>query len=151
MYKRQLEGRIEFIEKELKNLRKTEKEVEEEGAILAAVDKKIRDMDLLTKDIEARIEHAAKLDPDKALEAKATKIFTKHLDDFSRVMDRRFPSLVTRDDMYKTISDINSRLDNIEAPDLAPLAQKVDYLEKKIGSIYDMLKSISSRIPVIVE
>ncbi|MBS3053060.1 MAG: hypothetical protein J4469_01020, partial [Candidatus Aenigmarchaeota archaeon] len=77
--------------------------------------------------------------------------FTKQLEDLSRIMDKRYPSLVTRDDLHKSISEIKRQLEAVESPNIAVLAEQVDYLEKKVEATYNMLKSISNRIPVIVE
>lgn len=147
------ESRLEFLEEEIKKLQKSESSTEEKAVILASIDKKMQDTDLLSKDLQAKLEYLEKIekDMDRKLDEKALKIFTKQLEDFSRVMERRFPSLVTKDELYTTVSGLKEKLQSIESPDLAPLAQKVDFLEKRVESIYELLKHVSNRIPVIVE
>ncbi len=148
-----IDKRIEFLEGEMKNLQKSEKQIEEESVILSSIDKKMSDLEMFAKDTQAKMGYIKSVEGklDKALDARATKIFTKQLEDLSRIMDKRYPSLVTRDDLHKSISEIKRQLEAVESPNLAVLGEKVDYLEKKVEAIYAMMKSISNRIPVIVE
>lgn len=148
-----IDKRIGSIEEDLKTIHRTEKNVEEESVIIASIDKKMADLELFSKDMQAQIEYMKTVENklDKSLDARATKMFTKQLEDMSRIMDKRFPTLITREDVSRHLAEINKRLDTIEAPDMAPLTEKVDYLEKKVEAIYNMLKNISNRIPVIVE
>ena len=39
----------------------------------------------------------------------------------------------------------------IESPDLTPLSSRVYMLEKKIDDIYALMRSLSTRMPVVVE
>ncbi len=148
-----IDKRIGSIEEDLKIIHRTEKDVEEGSVIMASVDKKMADLELFSKDMQAQIEYMKSVENklEKSLDSRATKMFTKQLEDMSRIMDKRFPTLVTREDVSRHISEINKRLGTIETPDMSPLTEKVDYLEKKVEAIYNMLKSVSSRIPVIVE
>ena len=148
-----MDKRIEFLEGEMKNLQKSEKQAEEEAVIISSIDKKMSDLEMFAKDTQANMGYIKSVEGklDKALDAKATRIFTKQLEDLSRIMDKRYPSLVTRDDLHKSISEIKRQLEAVESPNIAVLAEQVDYLEKKVEATYNMLKSISNRIPVIVE
>ncbi|MBI2232336.1 MAG: hypothetical protein HYU56_00275 [Candidatus Aenigmarchaeota archaeon] len=145
--------RIEFLEGEMKNLQKSEKRTEEEDVIISSIDKKMSDLEMFAKDTQANMGYIKSVEGklDKAIDAKATRIFTKQLEDLSRIMDKRYPSLVTRDDLQKSISEIKRQLEAVESPNIAALAEQVDYLEKKVEATYNMLKNISNRIPVIVE
>ena len=145
--------RIEFLEGEMKNLQKSEKQAEEEAVIISSIDKKMSDLEMFAKDTQANMGYIKSVEGklDKAIDAKATRIFTKQLEDLSRIMDKRYPSLVTRDDLQKSISEIKRQLEAVESPNIAVLAEHVDYLEKKVEATYNMLKNISNRIPVIVE
>ena len=148
-----MDKRIEFLEGEMKNLQKSEKQTEEEAVIISSIAKKMSDLEMFAKDTQANMGYIKSVEGklDKALDAKATRIFTKQLEDLSRIMDKRYPSLVTRDDLHKSISEIKRQLEAVESPNIAVLAEQVDYLEKKVEATYNMLKSISNRIPVIVE
>ncbi|MBI2076238.1 MAG: hypothetical protein HYT72_03250 [Candidatus Aenigmarchaeota archaeon] len=85
------------------------------------------------------------------LELAATRFFTENLEQFAASLDRKFPDFVQKKDYARDVAEISQKLKSIESPDLSPLAERVMFLERRLTDIYNMMKSMSSRMPVVVE
>jgi hypothetical protein len=79
------------------------------------------------------------------------KVITKHLGEFAKVMDKKLPNIVTREEYLSFIRDADKRLRNIESPDMSHIMQRIEMLEKEISSINTMARDVYNRIPVVVE
>lgn len=85
------------------------------------------------------------------LEVAAARFFTTNLEEFSRALDKKFPSFVSREDYVKYMNEVTQRLKTIEAPDLSPLATRVEMLERKLEDVHAMMKSLARTMPIVVE
>jgi len=88
---------------------------------------------------------------DKEVEDKLNREIVKHMSEFAKAMDKRLPSIVSREEYMSFIKDVDNRLRNVESPDLTHLFQRIEMLEQKISQINTMTKDIYNRIPIIVE
>lgn len=85
------------------------------------------------------------------IELAATRFFTENLEQFATSLDKKFPEFVSKRDYSRDLAEVSQRLKSIQSPDLSPLAERVMFLERRLTEIYDMMKSMSSRMPVVVE
>jgi len=87
----------------------------------------------------------------KEIESQMGKTISKHLGEFSKVMDKRLPNVVTREQHMAFIKDIDNRLQHMEVPDVSNVLHRIQRLESQINEINSMAKDVYNRIPVIVE
>jgi chromosome segregation ATPase len=85
------------------------------------------------------------------VEVVATKFLTRELNEFSRMLDRRMPVFVTKEEFSRDISALNQRLKAINAPGTEMLEKKIDFLERRLSEIVLLMRDITGRMPVIVE
>ncbi len=85
------------------------------------------------------------------LEIAAARFFTNNLEEFARTLDRKFPSFVSREEYARSLQEISQRLKTIEAPDLSPLASRVEMAEKKLEDVHSMMQNLAQSMPIIVE
>lgn len=85
------------------------------------------------------------------IELAAMRFFTENLEQFATSLDKKFPEFVSKRDYSRDLAEVSQRLKSIQSPDLSPLAERVMFLERRLTEIYDMMKSMSSRMPVVVE
>ncbi|MBI4019543.1 MAG: hypothetical protein HY364_04795 [Candidatus Aenigmarchaeota archaeon] len=88
---------------------------------------------------------------DKRIEKSAMKFFAENLEDFARAMDRKAPAFVTREAYEKDMQALGEKLRKIEAPESAALYERMDSLERDIGRTIVAMRSMMSRVPVVVE
>lgn len=88
---------------------------------------------------------------ERRLENAAVKFFTENLEEFAKAVDRKLPELVRKEDYEKDVREIAKKMQVIESPDMTPLSSRVYMLEKKIDEIYTLMRSLSTRMPVVVE
>ncbi|MEM7819698.1 MAG: hypothetical protein QXD48_02610 [Candidatus Aenigmatarchaeota archaeon] len=79
------------------------------------------------------------------------KLVAKNLEEFMKVLDRKIPHIMTREEYMRYISDLNKRIENIRSPDLSDLIKRIEIIEQNLNEISKMILSIYNRIPVIVE
>ena len=87
------------------------------------------------------IERERKFDEelDKRVNTEAAKVVTKHLNEFSRVLDKRLPNLVTHDDLAKLEARLKARpAIAYKSPD--GLNERLEILEFTLNSLIDELK-----------
>jgi len=78
----------------------------------------------------------------KNLETKSVAFLTKELEEFAKVLDKKIHALT---------DDMAQRIKIIEAPDMHPLERRVEFLEREVKEMLATMKSVSTRIPVVVE
>ena len=161
-------NRIASIEKEMPDLQSLKQELEEEKASRISMEKKLEDTKAPSykppeKEMPAASDDIAKLRADiasqkqtinemeKRLEKQAIKFFAENLEEFAHALEKRFPRLIKEEQYYKDMHAIEQKLKSIETPDLSPLASRVELLEQHISEIQRMMKSVSSRMPMVVE
>ncbi|HLD83597.1 MAG TPA: hypothetical protein VI979_01955 [archaeon] len=88
---------------------------------------------------------------DKRIEKSAIRFFAENLEDFAKAMDRRTPIMVTREAYDHDMHALAAKLSKIEAPDGAALYERMDSLERDIGRTIVAMRSMMSRVPVVVE
>ena len=117
---------------------------------------------------------------DKKLELKVSRYLSEQLENFAKALDKKLPNAALIEDYTEKLSDVERRMNGlesaikadvdkrlvdlnqgmrsveekiktVESPDLSPLANRVALLEKRMVEILAMMKSFSSRMPVVVE
>ena len=93
---------------------------------------------------------------DERMKMEAMRIVTKHLDEFSKTLDKRLPNLATKDEIaafeVKLDSKIDKKLRSLRPMNTDPmLAKRMENIEKAIKDMSFMLKSMTSTHPFIVE
>lgn len=87
----------------------------------------------------------------KEVENQMSRTISKHLAEFSKVMDKRLPNVVTREQHIAFMKDIDKRLQAIETPDMRNILHRIEHLENQLNQINTMAKDVYNRIPVVVE
>ncbi len=85
------------------------------------------------------------------LELAATRFFTENMEQFAMALDKKFPEFVVKKDYSRDLADVSQKLRTIQSPDLSPLAERVMLVERRLSDIYDMTKSMSNSMPIVVE
>jgi len=88
---------------------------------------------------------------ERDLESRATAVVTKELASFSEAIDRKFPDLVSKSEFVQWSRAIAQRIQTIEAPDISPLADRIDKLELRLNELTALIKEIAVRMPIVVE
>jgi len=88
---------------------------------------------------------------EREMNLKAMNIITEQLNEFARTMDRRMPDLMTKDEFFAALGEIKTKMQGIQAPDLRPLALRVEQLEREISNISNMMHAMYNRLPIVVE
>lgn len=133
------ERRMETLEDEVKKLEEIRQLLQDESAFRASMEKKLRDMETRQRERPA------------VPETEISAIVARRLEEFARVLDRKFPELVTRDEFAKFAADVDGRIRYIEAPDTAAIEKRIDSVERKLDSLVSVLKDLLDRMPVVVE
>ena len=102
-----------------------------------------------TADIRALIERAGKMEKD--IDSRTAAIVSKELASFSEILDKKFPGLVSRQDFEELSQEVGKRIVAIEAPDISPLARRMDELEHRIAEISKLIRTMNARLPMVVE
>lgn len=132
-------------------------------------DSKIVDLEeragaLVAKSIQDEFGRRPTLTPEKAetlmqrvgtierdLESRATAIVSKEIAAFAEALDKKFPDLITKADFATWSRAVAQRVQTIEAPDLRPLAERIDRLELRLNELTALIKEIAVRMPIVVE
>ncbi|MFH0832447.1 MAG: hypothetical protein V1900_01850 [Candidatus Aenigmatarchaeota archaeon] len=85
------------------------------------------------------------------LDSAAKRFFAENLEDFARALDKRLPNMVTREEFERSLKEIKQKTPYSPDQSAIPLSARVNYLDRRINEIHDMMKDFSNRIPVIVE
>jgi low affinity Fe/Cu permease len=88
---------------------------------------------------------------ERDLESRASAIVTKELASFAEAIDRKFPDLVTKADFSQWSRAVAQRIQTIEAPDISPLADRIDKLELRLNELGSLIREIAVRMPIVVE
>jgi hypothetical protein len=88
---------------------------------------------------------------ERELESRATAIVTKEIASFSEAIDRKFPDLVSKSDFSQWSRAVAQRIQTIEAPDMSPLADRIDHLELRLNELTALIREIAVRMPIVVE
>jgi len=88
---------------------------------------------------------------ERDLESHATAIVTKELASFSEAIDKKFPDLVSKSDFSQWSRAVAQRIQTIEAPDMSPLADRIDHLELRLNELTALIREIAVRMPIVVE
>ncbi len=146
-------------EEEITDTRHT---LEAETAKRLSLEKRLHEMETEMKDYHKKLEGinnieeianmGAKLhDMEKNMKMMSVRLLTQQLNEFAKNMDRKIPNIVSKEEYKREIADLNHRLKNVEAPDLAPLGYRVDRLEKQLTEVAGMIRGLHNRVPVVVE
>lgn len=111
----------------------------------------IKDSDIAKLRNEMQEHHQTLKSIDKKIEKSATKFFSENLEEFAKALDRNMPAFVTRDRYEQDIKRIDGTLKNVSAPDIAPLYDRMDMLERDVGQLVLSLRTMLMRVPIIVE
>ncbi|MBI4014395.1 MAG: hypothetical protein HY365_00385 [Candidatus Aenigmarchaeota archaeon] len=111
----------------------------------------VKDSDIVKLRHEMQEHHKTLKSIDKKIEKSATKFFAENLEEFAKALDRNMPAFVTRDRYEQDIKRIDSTLKNISAPDIAPLYDRMDMLERDVGQLVLSLRTMLMRVPIVVE
>ncbi len=134
--------------------------IEEEDVERVSIEKEFQDMKHRQKEFEKKLDEFKKEiisqqkfveDANKNLKLTAMKYLGDELNRFANTLDKKLPDLATKRDFDIFVQNVNRKIDSIEKPDVSYLEIKINELERKIAQIYDMIKNISDRIPVVVE
>ncbi len=152
-------------------LKKTEREVEDEETARISIEKNMQDIRAAKNSIEQSVlNYKKKADLDaiamkndmrdirlyvhgieNRVESSALKMLTAQLQSFATVTDRKLAEIVTKEDHRRAIVNIEQKIAAIETPDISRLEQRVLYLENKLDDIHEILTTLRSRIPLVVE
>ncbi len=83
-------------------------------------------------------------DIERNLEISAIRFFTENLEEFSKEIDKKLPSVVTRDEFEKVMKKVHM-------PDIPGLDKRIMLLERKIDDVHNMARRFSVHQPIIVE
>ena len=100
-------------------------------------------------DVDITLQRISSLERD--LESKATAIVSKELAAFSEAVDKKFPDIVTKMDFADWSHAVADRVRLIEAPDMNPLASRMDNLEDRLDELSGMIRQILGRMPLVIE
>jgi len=88
---------------------------------------------------------------EKELEMIIMKEVDRHITDFAVNIDKKFPDLLTKDDFNRWADSVAVRIKAIEVPDVTPLAQRIDILERRVSEIANTFRLMATRLPVVIE
>ncbi len=88
---------------------------------------------------------------EKDMHLKAMDLITKQLHEFAKSLDSKVPDLVTKDEFEERLSGIKLKLQDVVAPDMRPLARRIEQLELELGNISNMMHAMYNRVPIVVE
>ena len=88
---------------------------------------------------------------ERDLESRASAIVTKEIASFSEAIDKKFPDLVSKSDFSQWSRAVAQRIQTIEAPDMSPLADRIDHLELRLNELTALIREIAVRMPIVVE
>lgn len=88
---------------------------------------------------------------EKKLEMIALKTTTKQLEEYSKMLDKKLPEIMTKEDYQRIMNIVNQRIKMPDIPDLKIIKDRVGVLEKNIEQIAAETRSIYGRLPFIVE
>jgi hypothetical protein len=135
------------IEKNLSDMEDNLSKLKDRFGPIAKLDD--MDFDTLRKEIgEFRefLDHS-----EKEMHLKAMDLITKQLHEFAKSLDKRIPDLVTKEEFEHSLADIKQRMQNVNAPDLRPLARRIEQLESDLSGIASLMHAVYNRVPIIVE
>jgi len=153
---------IHDIERLAEEMKAAKDSLEEESVTRQSLEKRLRNVETelgQVRDIEtgqAGSSDVTKInnriqDMESNMKLMTVKLLTQQLNEFAKSIDRRLPNIVSREEYLRQVADMQQRLRNIEAPDLAPLGARVERLERKIEEIAGMMRGMYNRIPIVVE
>jgi hypothetical protein len=121
------------------------------SATVASISKHLHDVEKELVEIrEMKEKHAEKVNM-KEVSGSINKLVVKNFEEFAKVMDRKIPHLMTREEHVKHMEELNKKINNIQAPDVSGIARRVDMMEKKIDEIYSFIQGMYNKIPTVVE
>ena len=111
----------------------------------------VKDSDIVKLRNEIQEHHQTLKSIDKKIEKSATKFFAENLEEFAKALDMNMPAFVTRDRYEQDMKRIDGTLKNISAPDIAPLYDRMDMLERDVGQLVLSLRTMLMRVPIVIE
>lgn len=88
---------------------------------------------------------------EREMHLKVMDVITQQLNEFAKTLDKRIPDIMTKDEFARSLAEIKTRLQHVKAPDLTPLALRVEQLEREVANISNMMHSMYNRVPIVVE
>ncbi len=147
---------IETLNKmELRDVHRIKQDLDEESARRISMEKRMAELEEQIEEGETPKDTGALAgriqDIEKNMKMVSMKMLTQQLNEFAKMMDKRIPNIVSKEQYKREIADLRQRIKTVETPDLAPLGARVDRLEKKIEEAVGMMKGMYNRIPYVVE
>jgi len=132
---------------------KVTNELEEDDILMASNLKKIMDMKNKLNEMEITMDKIEEFqrERDRKIEDIVMSQTTKHLGEFAKMIDQKFPELVTKDEFRRLEDEVMRRIDIIEAPDLSHIEKKFDVLERQISQLVTMIRDVYNKLPAVVE
>jgi septation ring formation regulator EzrA len=134
-----------------KELQDTKDMVDGMKMTIASLGKHIHDVEKeLTEIKEKKTEHREKVNT-KEISGMVSKLVVKNFEEFAKVMDRKIPHLMTRDEHVRHMEELSKKINSIQAPDLSGLARRIDMVEQKLEEISAFIQGVYNKMPVVVE
>jgi hypothetical protein len=132
---------------------KVTNELEEDDVLMASNLKKIMDMKNKLNEMEFTMDKIEEFqrERDRKIEDIVMSQTTKHLGEFAKMIDQKFPELMTKEEFRKLEDEVMKRIDIIEAPDLSHIEKKVDVLERQVSQLVTMIRDVYNKLPAVVE
>jgi len=153
---------------EINNIRRT---IENETANRLSLEKNLADMERVVGEMKEKYSGIQKLEhmdfekveqeitafresiknAEREMHLKVMDVITQQLNEFAKTLDKRIPDIMTKDEFARSLAEIKTRLQHVQAPDLTPLALRVGQLEREVVNISNMMHSMYNRVPIVVE
>ena len=127
--------------------------IKTEEKILTSLSDEVKRIEQTMGSQRAEIESLIKVErkQERELEARATRIVTKELAEFSSLMDKRFPHMVQKGDFDKFSDEMVSRVAKVEAPDTGPIMARLTEMDKRLEQFNTVIIQIAQRMPLVME
>lgn len=127
--------------------------IKAEEKILTSLSSEVKRIEETMGTQRTEIENLIKVErqQERELEARATRIVTKELAEFSSLMDKRFPHMVQRGDFDKFSDEMVSRIAKVEAPDTGPIMARLTEMDKRLEQFNKAIIQIAQRMPLVIE
>jgi hypothetical protein len=104
---------------------------------------------LSAEEVKALNERIAGME--KRFEMDALKLVTKSLEEFAESFDKKYPDLATKNDFERLAAELYGKIAMIQAPDIYSLVRRIDNLEIRINELNSLVRTVTSRMPLVVE
>ncbi len=136
--------------------RRLEKEMDDEDVERVSIDKNISDVRQRIAELENNVRKLAELEVreenlSRNVEKISQRFLAAGLAEFSKDLDRMYPTLATKTEFEKFAAQLERKIDTIEVPDMSHIERKVNDLENKVLRLLNIVEDIYNRLPAVVE